>query len=108
MNPANEDEVLPEGILVSEERLGIEDTPANEWREEFEQLTKYIDFNDRSHTCEGWNGLGDDFYGKAVPTDDEYRKKLKDFIQNLIDSRDAEIARLKEELEDMRLEAKNE
>jgi len=39
--PANEDESLPEGILVSEERLGSEDTPANEWREEFDSLYEY-------------------------------------------------------------------
>ena len=88
-------------------------TPAHEWLKEFERLTntavlprKIAGASEwlKEHTTE--HLYCDDVYGE--PMYDLSHEKVIDFIQNLIDSRDAEITRLKEELEDMRLEAKNE
>jgi hypothetical protein len=79
-----------------------ESSPANEWREDWDSecfsiikecLSEYQKGNDTSLSIEA-------IVGKL--------RAKKSFIQNLIDSRDAEIARLKEEIEDMILEAKNE
>lgn len=52
-------------------------------RKEFNELTYKADFQPRNHSCEGWNGLGDEEYGKAL-LEEEYRKNLLDFQEETV------------------------
>lgn len=53
-----------------------------DWQKAFSEKFKFVSFEDRAHTCEAWNGLGEDMYGKAVLTEAQ-KEELIAFISQV-------------------------